>query len=747
MALILGCALAAWAEAPAILPTVHAVHSLSHAQAAQRLPVLLEATVTYYRKADFDLFVQQGEDAIWVYFKQNADLVPGDRVLIKGTTGDSFQPVVISESVTLLHHGAPPDPVPASFDQLIRQQLVCSRVTVHAVIRSANLVWGDNDAHEIYLQLLMDGGYIDAAINSDDPAVLSGLLDSEAEITGVVAEKFDGKKQPIGAQVWVQSSDDVKIIKPAGSNPGSLPIMPIEHILTASHVQDETRRVRVEGTITYYQPGSSVVIQNGAQSLWTMTLADAPMRVGDIADVSGFPDVRNGFPTLTHSEVEDKNVRAPIAPRPVSWREVSEGSRAFDLVSIEGRLVTEVEEASQDEYVLLSDGHLVSAVYQHPTRLAELFPPSMKHIAMGSRIRVTGISMYYNSDPFNGPLSADILMRTFDDIVIVAPPSLLGVRNLVILVGLLFAVVISLGCRAWILERKVRRKTAALAYIEQRRSRILEAINGSRALVDILEQITELVSCKLDGAPSWIQVAGGAQIGNCPPHMAEFRIVQQEVCAGEGPGLGIVFAALDPLTTPRTAEPDALAMSSALAALAIETRNLHSDLLHRSEFDQLTSAHNRFSFDRRLDALVVESRNAASIFGFIYIDLDKFKEVNDLYGHLIGDRYLQEVSLRMTKQLRSQDLLARLGGDEFAVLVPAISSREGVAEIARRLERCIDEPFSFDGCTIHGSVSVGIAVYPEDGDTEDTLLKAADAAMYASKNSHRMAGQVSAHGE
>jgi diguanylate cyclase (GGDEF)-like protein len=355
--------------------------------------------------------------------------------------------------------------------------------------------------------------------------------------------------------------------------------------------------------------------------------------------------------------------------------------------------------------------------------------------------------MYYNSDPFNGPLSADILMRTFDDLEIVAPPSLLGVRNLVILVGLLLAVVVVLGGRAWILERKVRRKTAALGYIERRRSRILEAINGSHALVDILEQITELVSCMLDGAPSWFQIAGGAQIGNCPRRLAEFRIVQQEASARAGPGLGTIFAALDPLTTPRTAEQDALEMSSALAALAIETRRLHSDLLHRSEFDQLTSAHNRFSFDKRLDALVAETRNTVSIFGFIYIDLDKFKQINDLYGHHIGDRYLQEVALRMTKQLRSQDLLARLGGDEFAVLVPAIGSREGVAEIARRLERCIDEPFSFDGCTIHGSVSVGIAIYPEDGATKDILLKAADAAMYAAKNSHRMAEEFSAHGE
>jgi diguanylate cyclase (GGDEF)-like protein len=283
--------------------------------------------------------------------------------------------------------------------------------------------------------------------------------------------------------------------------------------------------------------------------------------------------------------------------------------------------------------------------------------------------------------------------------------------------------------------------------VEQRRSRILEDINGSHQLADILEQITELVSCKLDGAPCWIQIAVNAPIGNCPRHVAGFRIVQQEVPAHADPGLGTIFVALDQLTAPRTAESDALEMASALAALAIETRRLHSDLVRRSEFDQLTGARNRFSFEKRLDALIAEVRITAGIFGFIYIDLDKFKQTNDLYGHHIGDLYLQELALRMTKQLRPQDLLARLGGDEFAVLVPVIRSRAEVAEIARRLERSIDEPFAFDGCTIHGSISVGVAIYPEDGATNDMLLKAADSAMYADKNSHRIAEQFSTHGE
>jgi diguanylate cyclase (GGDEF)-like protein len=128
----------------------------------------------------------------------------------------------------------------------------------------------------------------------------------------------------------------------------------------------------------------------------------------------------------------------------------------------------------------------------------------------------------------------------------------------------------------------------------------------------------------------------------------------------------------------------------------------------------------------------------AGIFGIIYIDLDEFKQVNDLYGHHIGDLYLQEVAWRMKRQLRGADQLARLGGDEFAALVPVVRSRAEVEEIAQRLEHCFDEAFIIESLTLTGSASVGIALYPEDGATRSDLLNAADAAMYIVKNARRI---------
>ena len=744
LAIVLGCASAAWAAPPAPLTTLQAIHALTNAEASQALPVAFEGTVTYYRGYERTLFVQDGNAAIYIGYPNDLKLVPGDRVLVRGKTQKSFNPIVIADSVTLLGRVALPKAEPASFDQMIRAETDCKLVTVRGVIRTADLSLSlVAPVHFLRLQLLMEGGYFNANVDSDDAGALAGLLDAEVELTGVASEDFDSKMHQTGILIHIQSLSNVKVIKRAGSSPWALPVTPMDRVITAFHRSDSTSRVRVHGTITYYLPGSAVVLQDGAKSIWIATQTHNPLRVGDAADATGFPDNYDGFLNLEHGEVMDTLIPAPVTPLAATWETMSpkgydSPGHHDDLVSIEGRVETEVREVSQDELVLEADGKLFSAIYRHPDGPVQ----ATRVIPLGSNVRVTGICVLEHSNAFTAHVPFKILLRSFDDIAVIARPSLLNIRNLILVVCALVLIVFAVLARGWRFERKVRRQTAEMALIEQRRSRILEDINGSRPLAEIIEEMTELVSFRLQGAPCWCQIADGALLGNCPPKLTGLRIVRNEIPARSGPPLGTLYTAFDPHAKPFDNESEALSMVCALATLAIETRRLYTDLLHRSEFDLLTDIHNRFSLDKHLDMLIEEARRKASIFGLIYIDLDDFKQVNDVYGHQVGDLYLQEVAVRMKRQLRGNDTLARLGGDEFAALITVVRNRAGAEEIAHRLEHSLDEPFTVEGYVLHGSASVGIALYPEDGATKDSLLSAADAAMYVAKNIRRQRGSA-----
>ncbi len=735
------------------LTTLQAVGKLSNTEASRRLPVAFQATVTYFRDYDRNLFVQDGESAIYVKAWTSLKLVPGDRILVRGTTHESFRPFVDSRDITLLGHGDLPAPMSATYDQMIRGEADCRLVKVKATILAADIITNADVTNAAvlvpatYLQMLIDGGHADANLDTDDPTTLQRLLDSQVEITAVVSGHFDNKMQQTGILFHLQNLDGVKFIKHAPVDPWSLPLTPMDRLITGYRVHDLAQRMRIHGTITYYEPGSALVLQDGIKSMWVSAQTYNPLRIGDAADAIGFPDVQNGFLILTRSEVRDTAVPAPIAPPILTWKQLASGgnsahSQGFDLVSIEAQVVTEVRQATQDVYVLKTDGHLFSAIFHPPfsPNRKPLLP--MREIPVGATIRVTGICLLEDANPFNGDVPFNILMRSYDDITVVANPSWLNVRDLSYLAGLLLFLLFAAGARGWALERRVRRATAAAAYVEQRRGRILEDINNSRPLIEILEQITQLVSFKLHGAPCWCKVANGAAIGTSIKSTA-LRVVKAEIPNRSGAAHGFIFAALDPRLSPRSSESEALASAAGLAALAIETSHLYSDLVHRSEFDLLTDIQNRFSLEQTLDSLILKTRIAANAFGLIYIDLDSFKQVNDLHGHQVGDLYLQEVVQRMKRQIRPGDTLARVGGDEFVALVPAVHSREEVEEIACRLKRSFDPPFTVGCLIVRGSASIGIAVFPEDADSKDGLLRAADAAMYVEKHVNRGTRQAS----
>lgn len=145
------------------LTSLSAVHAISNETAARSLKVSFEGSVTYYEKGNIDLFVQDGDEAIYVETTPDLAVTTGDRVLVEGITRASFRPEILAHRVTLLHHGTPPLPVKAEFTKLIRAELDCRRVTVRASVRAANVI-AEGQSQSVFLDLVMPGGPIQAQI-------------------------------------------------------------------------------------------------------------------------------------------------------------------------------------------------------------------------------------------------------------------------------------------------------------------------------------------------------------------------------------------------------------------------------------------------------------------------------------------------------------------------------------------------------------------------------------------------------
>lgn len=158
-----------------------------------------------------------------------------------------------------------------------------------------------------------------------------------------------------------------------------------------------------------------------------------------------------------------------------------------------------------------------------------------------------------------------------------------------------------------------------------------------------------------------------------------------------------------------------------------------------AHYDALTHLPNRMLFLERFQEAINRANRWGSVVGLLFIDLDRFKTINDSLGHPVGDQLLQSVAERMTECVRKSDTVARLGGDEFAVLLDELHHSQEAVTVAQKLLDALAKPFTLAGYELFTSLSIGISCYPQDGDDVNTLLQNADTAMYRAKEQGRNA--------
>ena len=165
----------------------------------------------------------------------------------------------------------------------------------------------------------------------------------------------------------------------------------------------------------------------------------------------------------------------------------------------------------------------------------------------------------------------------------------------------------------------------------------------------------------------------------------------------------------------------------------MERKTLQEKLNHMAYHDALTDLPNRMYFQDKVEETIKHSLKNNEMFALLYMDLDKFKDINDQYGHAIGDQVLIQFAEKVETCLRKTDTIARQGGDEFTLLIPNINEENDAVVCAERILELFDEPWEVRGHFIQTSTSIGIAYYPQTGNDYIEILKHADMAMYDSK--------------
>jgi diguanylate cyclase (GGDEF)-like protein len=313
---------------------------------------------------------------------------------------------------------------------------------------------------------------------------------------------------------------------------------------------------------------------------------------------------------------------------------------------------------------------------------------------------------------------------------------LLGMYLLVALAGGVWIALLK-----WRLKRHIATKNAWIdrsVSIARERSRVLEIISSNQKLDVLLSEICASAVLLLpDTKCSYnlqLESESGAGSEVQPGDRRKDVLFEIPLRNDTERVVGKIVIASASGQNPAGDSEQIYTMISELAVLSMRNSQLYQGLVFHSTHDPLTELPNRRLFESQLADALRHAELLGSRLAVIYVDVNRFKYVNDKYGHKIGDLYLKQISARLTHQLRPIDLLARVGGDEFNVILPFPENFDRVHSVIGRLKACFDYPFNLDGKIVAGSASFGFARYPQDGVTVEELTRVADHAMYICKH-------------
>ena len=430
-------------SAPVVYRTAASVSALSPDQASKAEPVELRGVVT--RCTERGLALQDRTGAIWVaWLPPGEPIHAGDEIEVNGAVHPGvFSPMVKTNSVRKLGRSALPQPESVTFRQLSTGDKENLYVSIIGVIRTAGIRPNASNLQKLWLKIEMADGIIYASLPAEYTKATEKLIDSVVRIDGAAACTKNMNRQITSPTLLVQGTQNITVLQPPPQNLFALALTPIGRLMQYRSGTDYYHRVRIAGTVTYYKPGESLIVEDGGRALFVMTAESPDIKLGDRIEAIGFPAPRDSGPILQDAILRDVAPGQQLRPTPATFAELSSGSFNSSLVSTEGRLLRRMQEPFREVLLLQDNSGLLLAELDEPGNSNEL-----RYLEDGSTIRISGISMLDISGTWGtgGPNASTIrykvLLRSPGDVQVIRPASWWTTLHVIYLAAILGVLVL-----------------------------------------------------------------------------------------------------------------------------------------------------------------------------------------------------------------------------------------------------------------------------------------------------------------
>lgn len=701
--------------------------------------VHVRGIVTYYDTVGPNLFIQDATDGIWVDMR-GVNVSPpqvGQLLDLSGHAASGFSPYISKPQWTVLGSGATPKPVHLSYEEASTGSFDSKWVEIDGVVRSF-VQQAEGDV--LVIDVATPTGIFKVRVPGYHDGFPLQLVDAKVRFRGVCGSAFNRRNQLVAIHLFMPQLADATILEPAPSEPFNIDSIPISDIDKFSSDLNDIRRVKIVGTVTAWFPRRGAFLMDSSGGVYVETQDGTQLQPGDEVEVIGFPSEGDYTPVLKSGSLRPTGKHHQIVPTDITGQMALKGGYDAQLVNISGTVRGQRQHGASYASVVESDDHNTFEADIRGQKGEQWLP------AVGSRVALTGVCSV-KADENGNPSEFQIVMRSPVDVRLLASPPWLDAQRAVSL--LLSSAMLTLAVAAWvfILRRRVRQQTKIIrvkleneAALEEQYRRIFERnltglyiADQEGSIIDCNESCAQILGFStrqdlLDNRADAEQIIRKfyeglekAQIVN-----AEHRFQRRDGSWGwilsnaryvhQKNDQSVIEGGIVDITDRKTAE---------------------ERIQFLAYYDSLTGLPNRMLLQDRLAKALATAKRHKDKVAVLFLDLDRFKNINDSLGHSYGDLLLQELSTRLQIWAREQDTVARLGGDEFIIVLGSIAEAADAAVAAERIAHAVSPEFTLQGRVLSVTCSIGISIYPDHGEDVETLIKHADAAMYSSKDSGR----------